>query len=189
MGLSIHYSGTIRQYEQIDALTEEVADICQDMGWQYSVLDGDNTDRLKGICFSPHECEPIFLTFLPTGKMCSPVNLMNREIYEQDGSNPELLYTTSTKTQFAGRDTHIAVIKLLHYLRKKFFASFELNDEGKYWETLDEEVLNKQFTRYEVVLDAFTDVLDEMKAIPGETAASLAARIEKLLKDRFKKDE
>jgi hypothetical protein len=117
--------------------------------------------------------------------MCSPVNLMNKDIYEENDLDRELLYTTSTKTQYAGPDAHIAVIKLLRYLKVKYFSAFELNDEGMYWETMDEKVLLGQFAKYEFLLNAVADALSEMKAVPGETAASLADKIEKMLKKKL----
>ena len=185
MGLSIHYSATIQNTDRIDELITEVTDICQSLNWSYQIIKEPNADQLNGICFSPEDCEPIFLTFLPGGRMCSPVNLMNRDIYEKNGLDAEMIYTTSTKTQFAGADAHVAVIKLLRYLKEKYFAVFELNDEGMYWETMDEKVLLSQFARYEFLLKAVGDALSEMKTIPGETPLSLADRIEKMLKDKF----
>ena len=186
MGLSIHYSGYIRQHAMIDELVSETADICQNLDWTYHLIDGNNADKLEGICFFPEGCEPIFLTFLPTGRMCSPVDLMNKDIYEKNGIDHELVYTTSTKTQYAGPDAHIAVIKLLRYLKEKYFSSFELSDEGMYWETMDEKILLAQFAKYEFLLNAVTAALSEMKVSPGETSASLADRIEKMLEDKLK---
>lgn len=81
--------------------------------------------------------------------MCSPVNLMNRDIYELNELDAELIYTTSTKTQFAWPDAHIAVVKLLRYLKEKYFSVFKLSDEGMYWETMDEKILLSQFAKYE----------------------------------------
>lgn len=187
MGLSIHYYGTIKDTDRIDELITEVADICESLSWKCHIIKEPNADQLNGICFYPEKCEPIFLTFLPGGRMCSPVNLMNRDIYEGNELDAELIYTTSAKTQFAGADAHIAVIKLLRYLKEKYFSVFELNDEGMYWETMDEKVFLKQFARYEFLLDAVADALTGMKTVPGETRLSLADKIEKLLKDRFGK--
>jgi hypothetical protein len=185
MGLSIHYSGHIRDYADIDEMMVEVADICENLNWTYHLLEGNNSDHLKGICFSPEGCEPVFLTFLLNGRMCSAVNLMHKDIYEDNNLDSELLYTTSTKTQFAGPDAHIALIKLLRYLKGKYFAAFELNDEGMYWETMDEKVLHAQFARYDFLLNAVADALSNMEAMPGESAGSLADRIEKMLRDKF----
>jgi hypothetical protein len=94
-----------------------------------------------------------------------------------------LVYTTSTKTQFAGPGAHIAVIKLLRWLKEKYFSAFELSAEGMYWETMDEKILLSQFAKYEFLLTTVADAPSEMKAVPGETSLSLADRIEKMLKD------
>ena len=185
MGLSIHYSGKIKNTDCVDELIAEVTDICQSLNWTYHIIREPNGDQLNGLFFSPENCEPICLAFLPDGRMCSPFNLMNRDIYEKNGLDAELIYTTSTKTQFAGADAHMAVIKLLSYLKEKYFAVFELNDEGMYWETMDEKVLASQFSKYDFLLNAVADAFSEMKAIPGETSLSLADRIEKMLKDKF----
>lgn len=185
MGLSIHYSGKIRNISLISELVSETADICKSLNWTFQIIDTPNEDNLSGICFSPEGCEPIFLTFLSNGRICSPVNLMNRDIYEANGLDKELMYTTSTKTQYAGPDAHMAVIKLLRYLEKKYFKKFDLNDEGMFWETNDEKVLLEQFARYEFALSVVTDALSKMKVIPGENLESLTARIENLLKKKL----
>lgn len=44
-------------------------------------------------------------------------------------------------------DTHLTVLKLLRYLKEKYFSFFELSDEGMYWETQDMEILKSQFAR------------------------------------------
>ena len=117
--------------------------------------------------------------------MCSPINLMYPDIYDGDKSDKELMYTTSTKTQFAGIDAHKAIIKLLRYLKEKYFAVFEFSDEGLYWETNDEKVLQSQFDKYGFILDSFTAALSKMKAVPDETASSLADRIEEMFRKDF----
>jgi hypothetical protein len=185
LGLSIHYSGNIKSEALIEKLTIETEDICQSLSWKYQVIKEPNTDQLNGICFSPDGSESVFLTFLPGGRMCSPVNLMNRDIFDRNGLDKELIYTTSTKTQYAGPDAHIAVIKLLRYLKDKYFKEFELVDEGKFWETNDEKMLLEQFARYEFALNIVTDALSNMETVPGETVETLAERIEKVLKEKL----
>jgi hypothetical protein len=185
MGLSIHYSGKIKSETLIEKLTLETEDICQSLNWKYQVIKKPNEDQLYGICFSPDGCEPVFLTFLPGGRLCTPLNLMNRDIYDRNDVDKELMYTTSTKTQFAGPDTHIAVIKLLRYLKEKYFKEFELVDEGNFWETDDEKILLEQFARYEFALNIVIDALSHMKTMTGEPVESLAERIEKVLKKRL----
>lgn len=185
MGLSIHYCGQIDQYERIDELITEVNDICHSLDWTSQIIREPNADKLNGICFAPKDCEPLFLTFLPGGRMCSPVNLMHRDIYEKNGLDAELLYTTSTKTQYAGFDAHVAIIKLFRYLKEKYFSSFEMEDEGMYWETNDQKMLRSQFDKYEYALNVFVTALSKMKGVPGESPTSLADRIEKMINKKF----
>jgi hypothetical protein len=182
MGLSIHYSGYIKKYSLTTRLMEETADICNSLSWKYHLID-DN--KFKGIIFSPPECEPVCLCFKKNRRMCSPLTWQFRASLKKNGLDPELIYTTSTKTQFAGIDIHIAIIKLLRYLSEKYFSEFTLIDEGNYWKTDDKEVLKKQFDRYNFLMDAVSDVLSNMKFIPGEKPESLVDRIERILKEKF----
>lgn len=186
MGLSIHYSGAIRSMHLLDELITETADICQSLGWAYHLINEDGEDNLKGIIFSPENCEPVMLTFLPDERMCSFVNLMNRDMYDGVQFDKELMYTTSTKTQFAGAEAHMALIKLLRFLKEKYFKEFELQDEGQYWETGDEKNFLRKFNQYEYALEFVRDTLTEMKTEAGETTESLISRIEKLLNDKWK---
>jgi len=155
MGLSIHYSGYIREKEMLDPLIEEVTDICQALGWPIHTFD---EHEIKGICFSPKGSEPVFLTFNPDGRTLSPVDSIASDIYDGVRIDKDLKFTISTKTQYAGADAHIAIIKLLKYISSKYLKHFTLFDEVSYWETGDEKVLLQQFARYEAALDAFTDL-------------------------------
>ena len=179
MGLSILFSGTIKNVQLIPQLTEEVQDICNELDWSHHVFDDED---FKVICFSPPECEPVFLTFHNSPELASPVTW-------QFGLPTSPI---STKTQFAGMQAHVALLKLLKHLKEKYFAVFELDDEGGYWNMWDKEVLKKQFGRYDFLLNALTETLKDFKSQPGETAESLADRLEKFLEeqqDKFKKDE
>jgi len=185
MGLSIHYSGTIRSMDLLDDLMTETTDICQSFNWKYHLINEPDGDQLKGIIFSPENCEPLMLTFLPNRRMCSFLNLKHRDIFDGTRLGKELMYTTSTKTQFAGPDTHMALIKLLRYLKEKYFETFELQDEGEYWETGDEKIFLRNFRRYEYLFDTVANILDNVQALPGENVDSLARRIEKILKEKL----
>jgi hypothetical protein len=194
MGLSIHYWGKIKDYDLIDAMTAEVEDICKSLNWRHRVFDtkksklkpGETAKKytphdVKGISFTPEESETAFLTFLPDGRLCSPLKL----IYYDPATNDLMIEVIHTKTQFAGPDTHIAILKLLHYLKEKYFESFELNDEGYYWENWDEKILLSQFTRYNFILEKVSNALADVKLAPGESAESLGDKIEEILKKKF----
>ncbi len=198
MGLSIHYSGRIRNYNLVDELTAEVEDICKSLNWKHHIWEKKSTandtahisnpnfinytpEDLKGITISPKECEPVDLTFFPSGILCSVVKLM----YNNAATNDLMVEIISIKTQFAGPDTHIAVLNLLQYLKDKYFAVFELKDEGNYWETKDKKILLGRFAEYNFLLNAVAGALDNFKAAPGETPVSLADRLEEFLKKKF----
>ena len=100
--------------------------------------------------YSPIGCEPVFLTFTPDGCLSSPV-LRQFEI--------EPITTISVKTQFAGPDIHLTLMELLKHLQARYFAAFELSDEGGFWESGDEKVLRKQFQRYSLLLDAVQNAM------------------------------
>jgi hypothetical protein len=182
MGLSIHYSGSIKDIREIDNLVNEVADICKTFSWSYNIIKPDE-DPISGICFGPQECETIFLTFLPDGKLCSLLSFIFKEKYPEQPFEP--IYTISVKTQYAGMDAHMAVIKLLRYLKEKYFSEFELRDEGYYWETGDREKLASQFSNYDMAIEMVSQALSGIEKIPGESTDSLAARIERILKEKL----
>lgn len=187
MGLSIHYSGYISNLKFIKALTEEVIDICTDLAWEFKTI---NNFEIDGIAFWPEKSEPIFLTFDKAGRLLSPVNILAKDIYDGERLDKELIFTTSIKTQYAGIEGHIAIIKLLRHLAKKYMQHFILEDEGLYWETADEKILHEMFKKYNDAIDIFCEALNEMSSVPGESAESLGDRIEKLLRNKFggKKD-
>jgi hypothetical protein len=180
MGLSFHYSGTIRNTELISPLIEEAEDICNDFGWICQIID-DN--KLKGICISPPESEPLFLTFEPGGRLCSPAEIMVNE-----PADP-FYYTIHTKTQFAGPTAHMALLRLFKYLGDKYFSELIVDDEGLYWGTWDEKVLLAQFEKYNSVFNLVANILSGAEKKPGETTGSLVDRLEKLLKEKLDKPD
>ena len=55
----------------------------------------------------------------------------------------------------------------------------------QYYKNGIEFATEKQFERYNLAIDMFRDALKDMSAKPGETAESLADRLERLLKEKF----
>lgn len=117
----------------IPQLTEEVQDVCVSLNWSCRLFDDKD---FKGLCFSLPECEPVFLTFNNGPELACPVKWK----YKIEPVN-----VISTKTRYAGMEAHIALLKLLKHLKEKYCAVFEPDDEGGYWSTWDEAVLQKQF--------------------------------------------
>lgn len=182
MGLSIHYSGYILSKEMLDPLIEEVTDICKTFGWSTHTFDDD---EIKGVSFAPEGSEPVFLTFNHEGRTLSPFNILVKDIYDDVQIAKEFIFSTSTKTQYAGIDAHIAIIKLLKHLSAKYLKDFTLIDEGYYWETGDEKALSEQFEKYDAAMNIFCEALKDLPNVPGETAESLGDRLERLLREKL----
>jgi hypothetical protein len=183
MGLSIHYSGYIRDTEMLNSLIAEVTDICKTLNWETHTFDADD---IKGVSFAPKGSEPVFLTFNTDRRLLSPLSNIAKDIYDDVQLRKELYFSVSTKTQYAGMDAHIAITKLLKHLSKKYLEDFNLADEGYYWETGDERLLAQQYQRFSVAINAFREALEDFPSVPRETSECLAIRLEKLLTEKFK---
>lgn len=196
MGLTIHYSGRFNEYASLSEMIEEVTDIAEIYNWTYHVYEKhfpyenlSNTeynDRIYGISFTPPECETINLCFLSNGRMSSAPNL---KFFgnSTDEEYKKYLYMLSVKTQFAGSDTHKLIIHLLKYLNKKYFTEFEVIDEGNYWETEDEKLLEETFKRYNELLDSVGAALENIPLKSEETFEEYFSRIMKIIQDKRKK--
>lgn len=188
MGLSLHYSGSFNKDASLSEMIEEVKDIAGIYKWEYVIYEdqfpskgfGKDTfdKKFYGISFTPPECETISLSFLSNGKMACPARL---HFYgdSTDEKEKQYLYMLSVKTQFAGIDTHKLIIHLLKYLSKKYFINFKVEDEGGYWETEDEKLLQKNFKQYN---DLFDDVSFSLENYPIKPNESFEKYFERVLK-------
>ncbi len=197
MGITIHYKGTLKSAKNIAPLCEELADIAKTMEWDYTILDEDldqpNTAELvhrendaeivgnlplKGISLSIHKnCEGLQLFFDKHGILRDPVQMAFSQGHDEA---PSFLFV---KTQFSPPDVHITIIKLLKYLFKKYFAEFEVYDEGDYWETEDENILRDKLDFLEKKMDQVVQILENAgdELADADSPESLADKIEKLL--------
>ena len=195
MGLSIYYSGSFKKEASLAEMINEVKDIAEIYTWEFAIFNeifpentlGGNTynDELYGIMFTPSNCETISLSFLSNGKMCCAPNLM---FYGNSGDERDqlYLYMLSTKTQFAGSTTHKIIIHLLKYLSQKYFQEFKLSDDGEYWETMDEILLEANFKKYSDLIESVADSLKNVPKQHAETFSDYFERILKIIKDKNK---
>ncbi len=196
MGLTIHYSGSFNPNASLKEMIEEVKDIAAIYKWEYFIFNdefpanslgkaGYNND-IYGICFTPPECETVDLCFLSNGRMSSAVNL---KFYGNTTNKEEAayLYMLHTKTQYAGIEIHKLVIHLLKYLDKKYLAGFTVIDEGDYWETGNEKLLEETFERYTNLIDGFASSLENYPIEPGESFEAYFERLMKLIQEKYKK--
>ncbi len=201
MGLTFHYQGTIKDTSRITALSDEVKDICETMDWRYQDRDfefkldthvlqhigyGDvSSIILRGIMFCPHpESEWVYLYFSEKGALTSPATLQ----FVDPNLDPNFAFSAFTKTQFAGPEVHIAVLKLLDYLNKKYELSLQISDEGEYWETRDEARLRKNFERNGLLIDMVAHALGGAEVTPAMTPLGILKQIEDILKKISKRD-
>jgi len=157
MGITIHYKGTIRDLALIEKLQEEMVDICQAMNWDYQLWNEDLSQPfdaklthknggasieghipLKGISIitDPNN-ESLELLFNAEGRLSS----FMLEILKHDGTLSKDHNWIFVKTQYGTIDAHIAIVKLLSYLKQNYIPDLEVKDEGEYWETGDKENL------------------------------------------------
>jgi hypothetical protein len=161
MGLSIHFSGRLRQAAYLPAMVEEVIDVSNVYGWKYhtyntqfindSFVHPTSFENVYGISFTPTNSETISLAFLSNGTMVSPARIS----FFAHTPNEAYIYTVSVKTQFAGVFVHQILIRFLKYLNEKYFEDFKLNDESYYWETDDDNLMRERFKVYDNLMDHF----------------------------------
>lgn len=191
MGLSFHYKGKLKNPQSLKKMIEEVTDICQANKWEYAILDDTfpnniftiepNKESVYGIFFTPPKCETVDLTFLSNGKLCAPYNLelnKNLEKLEDD----IYLYFLSVKTQYCGSGIHKILISVFDYLNKKYFEDFEFTDEGQFWETRDEKMLEETFNRNSNLINSFGSALEYVPVLEGETIENYILRMAEIVK-------
>jgi len=194
MGLSFHYSGSIAKPQLLPYLIEEVEEIVKVFKWKYTIFErqfpegnygkSDYNDEIYGICFTPPECETIFISFLSNGRMSNPHSL---KLWGQSSTKQgqKFLYMLSVKTQFAGVAIHKIVIQLFSHLNKKYFVDFTMIDEGQYWETNDEELLKSTFRKYTDLLDDVTFAFENFPAQQNENLEGYLEKIFNMVKRNF----
>ena len=69
------------------------------------------------------------------------------------------------------------IIHLFKYLSDKYLQTFRLIDEGQYWETGDEQLLEDTFKRYNDLLNSVSDALDTFPVKTGETMEEYLSRL------------
>ncbi|MFV5693968.1 hypothetical protein ACM55G_00835 [Flavobacterium sp. LB3P122] len=183
MGLSFHYKGALKNPTLLKKMVEEVADISRANQWKFQVFEeafpghaftiDSYDDSVYGICFNPPHCEVVCLTFLSNGKMCAYYNFESSKASINELDDTYL----SVKTQFAGPEIHKQLITIFDYLNKKYFENFDLTDEGNYWETKNDQLLEDTFEKYTNLINGFNSLLDTIPIGERETIEAYLIRI------------
>jgi len=192
MGLSFHYKGKLKKPQYLKKIIEEVTDICKANKWEFAILEENfpnntftiepNIDKVYGIFFTPPKCETVDLTFLSNGKLCAVYNLeLNKNLKKLE--EDEYLYYLSVKTQYCGPGIHKILIPFFDYLNKNYFEEFEFTDEGQFWETRDEKLLEETFDRYSNLINSLSRVLEYIPILEGESVENYILRMAEIVKN------
>lgn len=167
---------------EVSALADEAKWRCQFIEPEPQEIFENLSVVLRGVSVQVHpNCEFLHLAFDEQGRLVSPAGLeliaghgfivekedelgtyvtmempspeelakLTWDDLAQDGS----INTAFTKTQFAGAETHILLCKLLRYLEKKYFAEFEVLDEGDYYYKSDASTLAEKMAFLNHIID------------------------------------
>jgi hypothetical protein len=188
VGLSIYYSGQLKNAMLLPALIEDVKDVAQVYGWKYHTYNthfqndefvaSTSFDEIYGISFTPTNCETVSITFLSNGTIVCPARV-KFFAHSTNAEERSWIYTVSVKTQFAGIVVHQFIIHFFKYLNDKYFNDFKLTDESGYWETDDEEKMKEQFAIYNGLIDNFVLA---METFPVEKGENMTVYIERLMR-------
>lgn len=180
MGITIHYQGSLGQIAELPKLVEELGDIAKAMRWDSHPieLDAENTE-LAGIILSPGgDCESLTFLFDRSGRMRNLADLITGD-FEPD---PRYSYHVCVKTQFAAVETHIWIIGLLRYLKKKYITDLKVTDEGDFWESEDLNNLTEKRRFLQSKIDLLADGLSGSKELPSDIK-SLVTEIERIVRE------
>ena len=179
MGLSIFYSGHIRDVLLIPTLVDEVCDICDGLQWRCEIFEPCIKYPLSGVVFSPPGSEEIWLTFLANGCLASPGSL-----YDIVGNRMELSKNIliDSIVQYAGPDALMQMIKMLRYLSNKYFRYLNVTDESEYWKTGDPEKCRDWFLMFDSWMKNMSQDLGKLDGRGYEDGQTYKQRLEDLFR-------
>lgn len=183
MGISIHYKGKLNSKDLIDPFCDEIKDISDSMDWDYTIIKHElkNEISLKGLFIKPHEkAELLQFVFDKKGYLRNALHL------DYDDKDDDISFFNHIKTQFAPVEIHIAIIKLMHYLKEKYINNLEVYDEGRFWETNNENLLNERLEFLNKAMDKVEGILNSIPREKDETTESIASKIESIIRAKLK---
>ena len=145
VGVTIHFEGQLTSEAAYQDLVGLVSSMAEAKRWTTEPIatvettllrvrdekDWDYRGPVKGIVVHLHtDCDPVRLEF-------------DRDLYLQE----------FTKTQFAGVQIHLDVLRLLKMIQP-FFCELKVEDEGEWWETEDTQILTQHFARAQKAIEA-----------------------------------
>jgi hypothetical protein len=175
MGITIHYRGTLSGRKAYEELRRIATDYAEQRGWNVVQIDTDSAmiDLIRNNQVRTY-VGPLHGVIVSPGENCESLHLVFDDEWHME---------FFTKTQFAGADTHIAIIELLRQLQP-LFTELNIHDEAGYWETNDREIVEQRIGRINMLLDGL------QQAIPGsQIGAMIPGRLMKDLRDPAEDEE
>lgn len=206
MGVTIAFKGKLKSPALVENIIDDVEDICLTNNWWYRIINEEQPSSippslafdkdsetgevkriniegelgLKGISFQPHKESETIELFFDTEGVLRPIFSM---IFK--GESRVKYPWVFVKTQFAGVETHIKIINLLLYLRKKYFKKLEISDDGGYYPKRDEETLHQRLDIINNAIATLSDVFknSEFSGTPDQIMNQVQNALSRSLKD------
>jgi hypothetical protein len=122
-GVTINYEGQIKKKYNVNQIIEKAKEISSENKWKFKTY--ENKDTLSSWWIGDNETKyrsALRGIIIQPDSLCEPLNI----IVDDSSRMQDFI-----KTQFAGPEIHVKVIKLLEAL-KPFFDKFKIEDEGGY---------------------------------------------------------
>jgi hypothetical protein len=139
---------------------------------------------LRGVSLlADPDCEPLFLTFNKKGALASTTNML----MDEPGSNSSETFWLSTTTQFTSAEVHIALVKLLKYLKSRYISDMQVYDETGYWNHEDRAQVVERFKNINTNESGATDTLNLIpkRILDNKTPEQIADFIENMIRKKF----
>jgi hypothetical protein len=156
MSTTVHYFGKVRSPEAVREIQEEFREIAQVSGWSHEMVDHVYTPSgeipaarlsLRGIRLILNKTTtPFQMTFDKDGYLShifyekAPASL---PAVKAPGLPRRILHQVHTSTSLKTGDaaTHVTLVKLLDYAKKRYVPNLEVIDNTGYWYSRDESAL------------------------------------------------
>jgi hypothetical protein len=155
MGVTIHFEGRLKTPAVYSAFLDELRDYAVSHSWPCETIFEQQTilKRVRDEQAWDYSGPTFGLQLLPDPN-ADPL----RFEFDKDYRVQEYV-----KTQFAGVDTHVAIIGLLRRIQP-FFECLTVEDEGEFWATSEESVLATHIQKCNEVLK---DLLEKNPGAKG----------------------
>ncbi len=131
MGVTIHYAGQLIEPGRLPSLLDFVKNYAESRKWEFRVIPESDPANPRGFVLLPHpNCEPVRFEF-----------------------GARFRFESWVKTQFAGPQTHIEIIRLLRQIQP-LVGRLGVRDEGEFWKSGSEQKLREHMdTINQVIAD------------------------------------